>query len=381
MWCQIKKVADLSSAFHNLLFIFHERPYEISRGTTTTTIAKSLHSAFSIISTMTTTLNTCDEEVDSRPSFVSDDFEGSTFEYIDHYFRLEGGKGYLPNNTGHNRWYKSNQAAILKLLEFRLKNGHCNFKIRDIPSTHHQSIKDWRRMWRDPTPTPKDSRNPISQKKIDDFRENLLPVLYALDFVWDPRDASWMDKYELLKKFQQEHHHTQVPQFLEVNGVKLGHWVAGIRSDPQYHQGERKRLLDALGFEWRLVQGQTKTTRERVKGVRDSGWLAAGVRASLFDMEVARGHVRVLNAYSKQFPGRKFPYPFLNNKEARESKLIQQTKATYLWRRDLQRAYSAGVEIPTELDVSYCCIHVLSSHIIIYSNNLPLFNTTNFRNC
>ena len=351
--------------------------------TTTTTTAATTTSALSIISTMTTTLNTCNEEVDTHPSFVPYNFPGSTFQFIDQYFRRKDGKGYIPDDLGHQQFYKAHQKAILHLLEFRLKNGHCNPKYHEIKAIS-ASVTGFRRMYKNQTPTKKGVSPCYTQVKIDDFMVRLVPILDALGFVWDPREKSWMENYELLKKFQQEHHHTQVQHSVEVNGVKLGQWVRDIRSHPEWHTGERKRLLDALEFEWRIGSSLTKTTRERVAGQRASGWIVGSrgvhVRASLFDMEVARGHVRVLNAYSKQFPGRKFPYPYPNNKEAWESTLIQQTKATYLWRRDLQRAYSKGIEIPPELDVSYCCIHVLSSHIIIYSNTLPLFNT-NFRNC
>ena len=98
--------------------------------------------------------------------------------------------------------------------------------------------------------------NKLIQERID--------LLNEIEMVWNikghtskPKDTSinddiWEEKYELAKKYYEEHGNLLVPQKYKINGVYLGHWISNQRE--LYKAGllseKRIKKLEAIGMVW-----------------------------------------------------------------------------------------------------------------------------------
>jgi superfamily II DNA or RNA helicase len=76
--------------------------------------------------------------------------------------------------------------------------------------------------------------------------------LNAIGFIWKPFEAALETKILLLEAFVKREGHAKVPQSWVENGVRLGTWVANIRSKPGRIDGKTRARLDRLGFVWNL---------------------------------------------------------------------------------------------------------------------------------
>jgi superfamily II DNA or RNA helicase len=76
--------------------------------------------------------------------------------------------------------------------------------------------------------------------------------LNAIGFIWKPFEAALEAKISLLEAFVQREGHARVPQLWVENGVRLGTWVANIRSKPERIDEKTRARLDRLGFVWNL---------------------------------------------------------------------------------------------------------------------------------
>ena len=78
-----------------------------------------------------------------------------------------------------------------------------------------------------------------------------------LGFVWDVQEAQWLDQYEALKQYKEDHGHFIVP-FRNDEFKKLSYWVTRQRKDwKQKKNGKKSALTDEriaklneLGFVW-----------------------------------------------------------------------------------------------------------------------------------
>lgn len=86
------------------------------------------------------------------------------------------------------------------------------------------------------------------------YRENKLSAdrikkLEALGVIWDPKDAQWPEKYEMLKKYYKKHGHCNVAT-TDKDWSGLGHWLCANRT--HYRQNklsqERIKKLEALNM-------------------------------------------------------------------------------------------------------------------------------------
>ena len=98
-----------------------------------------------------------------------------------------------------------------------------------------------------------------------DLSEDKIAQLDALGFVWDNvLHLHWDIMYDALTRYKEEHGDCRVPQSYAGDDdlpTRLGHWVSQQRvslqtklestGDPMYV--ERKKRLDALGFDWSLA--------------------------------------------------------------------------------------------------------------------------------
>jgi hypothetical protein len=119
-----------------------------------------------------------------------------------------------------------------ELKAFRRKHGHCN------PEVSKSELGKWVHKQR-----CKANRMPLHRKKLLD----------ELGFSWGGkvRDA-WMRQYEQLNAY-----HLKYGRFPASRMSPLGHWVSNQRT--MHTTGrmlpERKRLLEEIGFAWRVYAG------------------------------------------------------------------------------------------------------------------------------
>jgi predicted nucleotidyltransferase len=190
------------------------------------------------------------------------------------------------------------------LVAFKQKYGHTR-----VPRAYEvdgETLGRWVGRQRDFFFKQKQSGLPeaSSQKRID--------MLNEIGFEWRVRQSGgnsdgqyggWKSWFDLLVAFKQKHSHTRVSFGHEVDGRKLGNWVASQRKFFSRKQRglplasitqERIDLLNEIDFEWHLNQSVASDAQ------RDS-W------KSDFDLLVAfkqeHGHTRV--AYAYEVDGRK----------------------------------------------------------------------------
>jgi superfamily II DNA or RNA helicase len=74
--------------------------------------------------------------------------------------------------------------------------------------------------------------------------------LEEIGFDWDPHETAWHRAYRLLRDFKECNGHCRVPARHVVEGLRLGQWMTVQRSNGDQMREDRKKLLDAVGFEW-----------------------------------------------------------------------------------------------------------------------------------
>jgi superfamily II DNA or RNA helicase len=79
---------------------------------------------------------------------------------------------------------------------------------------------------------------------MDDERRKRLESLPK--WSWCAGVDKWEDKFSLLKKFAKQEGHCLVPQFYEIDGVKLGVWVNNLRRNKDSLSVDRRRRLESL---------------------------------------------------------------------------------------------------------------------------------------
>jgi hypothetical protein len=85
--------------------------------------------------------------------------------------------------------------------------------------------------------------------RVEQLPEHHKELLDAIGFVWSKRTlVAWMSRYEELKAFKSKHGHCSPP----TQQSPLGAWVASQRQSQTTLPQERRRLLDEIGFVWRV---------------------------------------------------------------------------------------------------------------------------------
>jgi superfamily II DNA or RNA helicase len=86
------------------------------------------------------------------------------------------------------------------------------------------------------------------QERISADRRERLDVLA---FDWDPFATDWEEGFEHLQAFKKEHGHCRVSQaYKSPDGYRLGQWVAVRRRHQDTISLEKRKRIDALGFDW-----------------------------------------------------------------------------------------------------------------------------------
>ena len=74
--------------------------------------------------------------------------------------------------------------------------------------------------------------------------------LDELGFVWDAREADWLEGFNYLKIYRGRNGDCRVPVDYNENGFGIGRWVDRQRQTKETMPAERRRQLDELGFVW-----------------------------------------------------------------------------------------------------------------------------------
>jgi superfamily II DNA or RNA helicase len=90
------------------------------------------------------------------------------------------------------------------------------------------------------------------RSRRDRIAPDLLNRIESMGFSWDPHSDQWNDYLDALKNFKSREGHCLVPQKHSEGELKLGIWVNNIRRRADKISQPRRKLLDTLGFIWRL---------------------------------------------------------------------------------------------------------------------------------
>jgi len=82
--------------------------------------------------------------------------------------------------------------------------------------------------------------------------EDRLQKLEKLDFDWDPLETAWMEGFQHLKSFKKREGHCRVSVAHYEEGYPLGKWVNRQRTAKDRMSLGHRRLLDELGFVWKV---------------------------------------------------------------------------------------------------------------------------------
>ena len=121
------------------------------------------------------------------------------------------------------------------LKRYKGREGHCR-----VPLSHEENefrLGLWARGQR----RDKDRMSEERRQRLD-----------QLEFVWDPAEWAWEQGLSRLKSYKDREGHCRVPMSHQEDGVKLGQWVSTQRAKASSLSKQRRRLLEQLGFDWRL---------------------------------------------------------------------------------------------------------------------------------
>jgi hypothetical protein len=82
-------------------------------------------------------------------------------------------------------------------------------------------------------------------------RQDRKDLLNDIGFCWNPREAAWMDNYNLLLAHQKKFKNTRIHTRQGSN--KLRNWVNDQRRNPLKIAQHRVDLLNDIGFDWNRV--------------------------------------------------------------------------------------------------------------------------------
>jgi hypothetical protein len=91
--------------------------------------------------------------------------------------------------------------------------------------------------------------NEHTENKMDADRQQRLEALPG--WSWDPLTDQWESGFSRLSDFSQREGHCRVPTAYKTeDGYRLGYWVNQQRTIRDKIDPERRRRLDAPGFDW-----------------------------------------------------------------------------------------------------------------------------------
>jgi len=132
------------------------------------------------------------------------------------------------------------EQRFAELLAFKKANGHCN-----VPAIykHNPALGTWASHMR-------------QDHKTCELATDREERLNHADFVWDPLESKWEQKFAELLLFKEAYGHCNVPQGYKPNPA-LGGWVSKTRKSLRAGKlaADHEERLERAGFEWCLRQG------------------------------------------------------------------------------------------------------------------------------
>jgi superfamily II DNA or RNA helicase len=121
------------------------------------------------------------------------------------------------------------------LKDYKAIHGHCN-----VPRTYSEN--SGLALW---------VGGQRTMKNAGRLLPNRVHALDEIGFVWDPREAQWLEMYAALVAFQKAHGHCNVPIGWSANPL-LGRWVSGQRIAKKSRKlsDERAQRLEKIGLVW-----------------------------------------------------------------------------------------------------------------------------------
>ena len=106
------------------------------------------------------------------------------------------------------------------------------------------------------------------------LNDNRIAKLNSVGFTWECNNRvniPWEERFQDLVAFRDEHGHTRVPRKYQKDPA-LGEWCHTQRNSLKQGLrcifGERKDMLDSIGFEWSAERWSKKSWEERFEQVR-----------------------------------------------------------------------------------------------------------------
>ena len=186
------------------------------------------------------------------------------------------------------------EQAFAALQKFRKRERHAR-----VPQMHQEDglkLGTWMNNQRN----RKDRLTPEQIKRLN-----------SLGFGWDLRAEQWEQAFAALQKFHKREGHCRVPESHQVEGLKLGLWVAGHRYRKDRLTPDRLKRLNSLGFSWdpftdqweqnfaalqkfRKREGHCRVERERkVDGLKLESWV---IRQRVQKDKLTPGQIKRLNS-------------------------------------------------------------------------------------
>lgn len=193
-----------------------------------------------------------------------------------------------------------------QLVEFKANHGHTNVAI---------NVEDHFSVWvhsqrREYKKLQAGEYSRITQERIDRLNE--------LNFQWDYQEAMWLEKYEELRRYRQEHGDCIVPKTYG----SLGRWVGQQREQYRKYQDgkpasislERIEMLEKIDFVWNAQDALWRQRLEELaEHVKVNGFGCAPPRKT--HNRLARWLIRQHQAYEKMKDGEKVA---MNEERAKE---------------------------------------------------------------
>jgi hypothetical protein len=163
----------------------------------------------------------------------------------------------------HVRFVVAFQSKLSELIRYKQEHGNTLVPFKCNKNTQLGHWVNTQRAW-----YKANKLNPERIKKLD-----------AIEFVWGVLEAQWLERYEELLKYKEEHGDVLVPILYEQNPA-LGLWVMGQRRDYRHFMA-KKRLEEneALQHEMnekevkKIKKAWTGMTEERIRLLESEGFV------------------------------------------------------------------------------------------------------------
>jgi hypothetical protein len=128
------------------------------------------------------------------------------------------------------------EEGFATLTTYKAREGHCHVPVAHVEGNFKLGT------WVDEQRTSRDTMRAARRQQLD-----------AIGFVWNSFQTGWQEGFAALTTYKTREGHCNVPQRHVEGTFKLGQWVNNWRSRQDLMSSERRKLLDDIGFVWRVI--------------------------------------------------------------------------------------------------------------------------------